>query len=107
MRDLGRGSLATDKPVIAVGYLSTDIPRFRQPLHLCFEMKSAYTLCLQVFVSHLYLRVSLACENGVWKSEGENHEETTACLPCVGTGDVFCLNRLGTSNGQLLGNSDR
>ena len=31
---------------VAIGCLSTDIPRFPQPLHLCFEMKSAYTLCL-------------------------------------------------------------
>ena len=44
-------SRASDIPIGAIAYLSTDIAKFPPSLRLCFETKSAYTLCLQLFVT--------------------------------------------------------
>jgi Carboxypeptidase regulatory-like domain len=80
------------------------MPGFPQPLHLCFEMKSAYTLCLQVLVSHpLPERVSLASENGVWSlREKVMNKPLGACL-ALALGMCFASTAWGQATGSFLG----
>ena len=74
-----------------------------QALYLCFELKSGYTLPASFPKPPLSRESFLGLREFGVKTKGENHKETSARLPCVGTGGVLCLNRLGTSSGSSSG----
>src|SRR5215469_9866071 len=82
----------------------TDIPGFPQPLHLCFEMKSAYTPLPASFRKPpLPERVSLACENWVWSLREKVMKKLLCAWFALALGMCFASTAWGQATGSFLG----